>query len=521
MDDVALVQQAVALNKDAFGAVYERYASRLYDYLWWVLQDREEATYALYDAFLEAGARLSDLREPSKLRPWLFAIASDQALRHRRKAEGRLDELPPPPPEADAAWGDLKQVVRALASDLTPQDRALLDLRYRHGLDDGELADAVGTTPERAAELLDRVTRRVEDLLGGTVVAFLARRDCPALTEELGPWDDRLDGRQREIVDEHAAACPTCGARRERHIPASSLLGVSPAMAVPGGVAERVLEDVELASHHRRPWESRRNGFPRPLIGYGQRRRLAVAAAAAAVLLVLAAAGYIVSRGGGTEKVASTGSTTVPSPTTTRPPTSLPALATTTSLPPLGEPGSASPGAGAAGGTGAGSGAAAPAGAGGGGGGGGSGGAAPSNSTSDTTPSNSNTTTPTTAPPPTAPPTTADGTKPVISNLSVNPSTVRPSSCGGTLPTQANVTATVTDNVGVSSVRVVLAGLSGANTPMTSSGGSTYTAVVGPFQSLVPPGTSVELPGQVIVRAVDAAGNEVFASADLTLRCTA
>src|ERR687894_2610909 len=113
MDEADLVQRAAALDKEAFDAVYERYAARLYDYLWWVLQDQEEANFALYDTFLEAGARLHELPDPSKLRPWLFAIASDQALRHRPRTGRDDDEVPEPtqvlaePPQEDGAWGEL------------------------------------------------------------------------------------------------------------------------------------------------------------------------------------------------------------------------------------------------------------------------------------------------------------------------------------------------------------------------------------------------------------------------------
>lgn len=526
MDDVALVQQAAALDKDAFGVVYERYATRLYDFLWWVLQDREEAAYALYDTFLEAGARLSELKDPSKLRPWLFAIASDQALRHRRRPEkgesnGQVTNPPPadPTPERDAAWGELKQVVRAVATDLSPQDRALLDLRFRQDLDDDELAEAVGTTPERATDLMERLTERVENLLGETVVAFLGRRDCPTLTEALGPWDDRLDARQREVVEQHVPTCATCGERRQRRIPASALLGVSPAVAVPGGVAERVLQDVELAAHHGRPWAARRNGFPPPLIGYRHRQRLAVGAAAAAIVLVLVAAGYIVSRGGGQEQVASTGSTSVPS-TTVRPSTTFTTLlpTSTSALPPVGDAlAPAAPGVATT--------RAPNAGTGGGGTGDSTNTTAPAETSNTTQPTTSETTQPSTTTPtptPTSPPTTADATAPTINSVSASPGTVRGGSkCSNTTdPATTTVTANVTDGTGVASVRVVAAGLSTMNVPMTATGGGNYTAVIGPFDSPVPPGFDLpELP--VVVRALDAAGNQSTAQTTIKLRCTA
>jgi hypothetical protein len=53
---------------------------------------------------------------------------------------------------------------------------------------------------------------------------------------------------------------------------------------------------------------------------------------------------------------------------------------------------------------------------------------------------------------------------------------------------------------------------------MASSGGGSYSAVVGPFESLLPSGGG-NLPGQVVVQATDTAGNQTVKSAGLTLRC--
>src|SRR5919205_927593 len=85
MDEAELVQRAAAGDKEAFAAIYDRYAGRLYDFLWWVLQDRQEAEDALHDTFLVAGTRLPELSDPSRLRSWLFALAGREALDNRRQ----------------------------------------------------------------------------------------------------------------------------------------------------------------------------------------------------------------------------------------------------------------------------------------------------------------------------------------------------------------------------------------------------------------------------------------------------
>jgi RNA polymerase sigma factor (sigma-70 family) len=60
---------------------YDRYAATLYGYCHWMLDDSVDAAESLQDTFVLAAATLSDLSEPSKLRPWLFALARNECRR--------------------------------------------------------------------------------------------------------------------------------------------------------------------------------------------------------------------------------------------------------------------------------------------------------------------------------------------------------------------------------------------------------------------------------------------------------
>ena len=71
--------------------------------------------------------------------------------------------------------------------------------------------------------------------------------------------------------------------------------------------------------------------------------------------------------------------------------------------------------------------------------------------------------------------------------------------------TTANVTAFVTDNVGVTSVTATWSGLPGSGVQLTRAAGSTWTGTVGPFSGAVPPNQSVNL--TITLTARDAAGN--------------
>jgi hypothetical protein len=67
--DAELVAAAVAGDRGAFAAIYDRYADRLHDFCWSLLRDRDEAADATQDAFLVAAERLDQLRDPGGCAP--------------------------------------------------------------------------------------------------------------------------------------------------------------------------------------------------------------------------------------------------------------------------------------------------------------------------------------------------------------------------------------------------------------------------------------------------------------------
>src|SRR5262249_44386924 len=94
--DAELVRAAAAGDRDAFGGIYDRYADRLHDFCVGMLRDSDSAADCVQDVFCTAATRLSQLRDPDKLRPWLYAIARSEALRRLRdrRRETPTDELP-------------------------------------------------------------------------------------------------------------------------------------------------------------------------------------------------------------------------------------------------------------------------------------------------------------------------------------------------------------------------------------------------------------------------------------------
>jgi RNA polymerase sigma factor (sigma-70 family) len=254
-DDAELVRAATAGDRGAFAAIYDRYADRLHDFCWGLLRDRDEAADATQDAFVVAAERLGQLRDPERLRPWLYAVARSQALRRVRARsrvapEEEMTQLPDPAsgPEQAAERSDLRELVWNAAAGLSERDRALLDLHLRHGLEGAELGEAMGVEPGHAYVLLSRLRDQVERSLGAFLVARLGRQDCPDLSQILTGWDGRFSPLVRKRVARHVDACEVCGTARRRLASPLALLAAVPPLPAPAYLRDQVLSRVQLPS---------------------------------------------------------------------------------------------------------------------------------------------------------------------------------------------------------------------------------------------------------------------------------
>src|SRR3546814_19031837 len=109
-----------------------------------------EASDALQDNFIAGGERVRQLRDPSRVRPWVYAIARCRAYlvtsRQRRFETLEDDDVISAEPDYSEglAAAELRALIEGAAGGLDDKDRLLLDLPVRHGLEGQDLADAVG-----------------------------------------------------------------------------------------------------------------------------------------------------------------------------------------------------------------------------------------------------------------------------------------------------------------------------------------------------------------------------------------
>jgi RNA polymerase sigma factor (sigma-70 family) len=258
--DAELVSAAAAGDRLAFAGIYDRYADRLHDFCIGMLRDRDGAADCVQDAFCIAATRLTQLADPDKLRPWLYAIARNEALRciRARRREQVTDELPEaasaePGPEILAAQSELADLVTQAAGGLSDRDRTVLDLAYRHGLDGPELAAALNVSPGTANRTVSRLRQTVEHSLGALLVARQARAAtdaCADLLAILAGWDGRFTALIRKRIARHIESCPACEEQRRRLVNPVALLGAAPVLIpAPSWLRERTLHRIGLVAY--------------------------------------------------------------------------------------------------------------------------------------------------------------------------------------------------------------------------------------------------------------------------------
>jgi RNA polymerase sigma factor (sigma-70 family) len=126
--------------------------------------DRELAEDAVQSAWLVAWRKLRSLRDPDRVRPWLLSVTANetrQLLRRRRGAVVEIDVEAPGDARGDPSTGIERLDLRRALAHLSPDDRALLAMRYVVDLSSDELATAVGTSPSTARTRLSRVIDRL------------------------------------------------------------------------------------------------------------------------------------------------------------------------------------------------------------------------------------------------------------------------------------------------------------------------------------------------------------------------
>ena len=312
MRDREIVAAVVAGDPAGLAAAYDSYAAALHAYCRSLLAEPADAADAVQDTFVVAAAKLGDLRDPDRLRPWLYAVARNECYR-RLRGRARLASLEEAGEVTDPAQTEprgadqaaLKELVMSAVAALNPGEREVIELSLRHDLSGADLASALGVPVNQAHALASRARAQLERSLGALLVARTGRKSCAELDAILAGWDGTLTILLRKRISRHVESCDICRERKRRELSPAMLFSMLPLVALPRGLRQQVLRLVsdnspQAAGYRdlvvRRAGRFGSAGFPVQVspAGRGHRRgqlSRAVLFAAAAALIVAAGGG--------------------------------------------------------------------------------------------------------------------------------------------------------------------------------------------------------------------------------------
>lgn len=165
-----IVAAAAAGDTTAFARIVQAHHDDMVRVCQVICGDPDLAQDAAQAAWPLVLRKLSTLRDPDRLRPWLVTVAANEArqlLRHRRRDRTMAIEVADissnhADPAAHPGDADLLAAIRLLSAD----ERALLAMRYVAGFDATEIGRALGMSPSGVRTRLSRLVSRLRKELG-------------------------------------------------------------------------------------------------------------------------------------------------------------------------------------------------------------------------------------------------------------------------------------------------------------------------------------------------------------------
>ena len=173
--DEELVQRVREGDEQAMNVLVDRHHGAVFRTCAAILSDEDLAADASQDSFLKTFKAVDRFRGEAAFRPWLLAIAGNEArglLRKvKRRREDRLEDVYMLPaggndPSAEVALRSEVARVRAVLADLPEKQRLSVSLRIFEGLSFREIGETIDSTEGSARVNYHHGIQRLRELLG-------------------------------------------------------------------------------------------------------------------------------------------------------------------------------------------------------------------------------------------------------------------------------------------------------------------------------------------------------------------
>ena len=238
--DTELVSAARTGDETAYGALFERYQLRVYNYAYSIVGNPEEASDVAQEAFLRVFQAIPGKSDDLNFSAYVYRTAHNVAVdgaRARMQFVGpdALDLAHEPAlranPEKVALLKEQQERTWRAAFELPDKQREILTLREIHDMSYQEIADVLELSRNTVGVLLSRARLKFKEAfrmssIDVETLAEQCRGILPLLSARI---DGELAGDEHARVEEHLESCAFCRLALEEMTEASaSLRGVVP-----------------------------------------------------------------------------------------------------------------------------------------------------------------------------------------------------------------------------------------------------------------------------------------------------
>jgi RNA polymerase sigma-70 factor (ECF subfamily) len=190
MGDTELISRAAGGDPAAFQLLVEQHRAMVYRVAYQFAGNHHDAEDIAQDVFIKVYRSLSRFRQDSQFTSWIYRIAMNACIDHRRRqspagtapfgeeAEQQLEKTPEerPGPEIAAYAGELGAVLEAAIGRLPQGQRIVFIMRHYEGLKLGEIASALGLAEGTVKRQLHAAVYRLRAALSAANVTVAGGR---------------------------------------------------------------------------------------------------------------------------------------------------------------------------------------------------------------------------------------------------------------------------------------------------------------------------------------------------------
>lgn len=178
--ELSAIEACQAGELGSFDDLYQRYAERIYRFVYFKTFHKETAEDITSDIFMKAMERINQFdKSKGTFSAWIYRVARNTIIDHYRTAHP-TDDIEEGIPfmsstnierevEADVALEKVKEAIRTLKTD----QQEIVIMRLWDGLSHEEISQILGMTESNVKQIFSRTIRKLREDFGESLITIL------------------------------------------------------------------------------------------------------------------------------------------------------------------------------------------------------------------------------------------------------------------------------------------------------------------------------------------------------------